>query len=126
MLVYTAIVHVSGLAQWKRKTIFFLLTYSVHFKYSLKYQSLLNRKKKKISGFCSPVYFCINDKISFLFHGEVNGPITDYPHSTEYCRNMSEIFSIFIAIDILSQHFRQILENISLQHYNFNFLIYFL
>ena len=31
----------------------------------------------------------------------------------------------FIAIEILPQHFRQLFQNISLQHYNFNFLKYF-
>ena len=31
----------------------------------------------------------------------------------------------FIATEILSQHFCQILQNISSQHYNFNFLKYF-
>ena len=34
-------------------------------------------------------------------------------------------FQFFIAIEILSQYFCQILQNISLQHYNFNILKYF-
>ena len=34
-------------------------------------------------------------------------------------------FQSFIAIEILSQYFCQILQNISLQHYNFNILKYF-
>ena len=34
-------------------------------------------------------------------------------------------FQSFIAIEILSQHFCQILRNVSLQNYNFNFLKYF-
>ena len=46
-----------------------------------------------------------------------------YLHSTQYCRNMSEIFPI--ATEIFSQHFLQMLQNISSQHYNFNFLKYF-
>ena len=41
-----------------------------------------------------------------------------YPHSQKY-------FQSFIAMEILSQYFCQILQNISLQHYNFNFLKYF-
>ena len=36
-----------------------------------------------------------------------------------------EYFLYFIAIEILSQNFWQILQNISSQHYNFNFLKYF-
>ena len=34
-------------------------------------------------------------------------------------------FVSIIENEILSQHFRQILQNISSQHYNFNFLKYF-
>ena len=34
-------------------------------------------------------------------------------------------FQFFIAIEILPQHFCQRFQNISLQHYNFNFLKYF-
>ena len=34
-------------------------------------------------------------------------------------------FQSFIAIEILSQYFCKILQNISLQHYNFNILKYF-
>ena len=36
-----------------------------------------------------------------------------------------EYFQSFIATEILFQHFYQILQNISSQHYNFNFLKYF-
>ena len=46
-----------------------------------------------------------------------------HPHSTEYFAAIcQEYFLYFIAIEILSQHFCQILQNISSQHYNFNFL----
>ena len=41
---------------------------------------------------------------------------------TETCQ---KYFQSFIAIEIFSQNFCQILQNISLQHYNFNFLKYF-
>ena len=34
-------------------------------------------------------------------------------------------FQSFIAIEILPQHFCQLFQYISLQHYNFNFLKYF-
>ena len=34
-------------------------------------------------------------------------------------------FQSFVIIEILSQYFCQILQNISLQHYNFNILKYF-
>ena len=34
-------------------------------------------------------------------------------------------FQSFIAIEMLPQHFCQLFQNISLQHYNFNFLKYF-
>ena len=44
-------------------------------------------------------------------------------------QNIAEIcqkyFQYFIAIKILPQHFRQLFQNISLQHYNFKFLKYF-
>ena len=36
-----------------------------------------------------------------------------YPHRTKYCRNMTEIFPIIIANEVLSQHVCQILQNIS-------------
>ena len=35
-------------------------------------------------------------------------------------------FQSFIAIEILSKHFCQLFQNISLQRYNFHFLKYFL
>ena len=48
---------------------------------------------------------------------------------THIAQNIVEIwqeyFLYFIAIEILSQHFCQILQNISSQHYNFNFVRYF-
>ena len=44
-------------------------------------------------------------------------------------QNIAEIcqkyFQSFIATEIFSQHFSQILQNISSQHYNFNYLKYF-
>ena len=50
-------------------------------------------------------------------------------HTPQIAQNTAETcqkyFQSFIAIEILSQYFRQILENISLQHYNFNILKYF-
>ena len=49
--------------------------------------------------------------------------------STHLARNISETyqkyFHSFIAIEILSQYYCQILQNISLQHKNFNILKYF-
>ena len=49
--------------------------------------------------------------------------------STHIAQNIAETcqkyFQSFIAIEILPQHFRQLFQNISLQHYNFNFLKYF-
>ena len=48
---------------------------------------------------------------------------------TQIAQNIAETcqkyFQSFIAIEILSQYFCQILQNISLQHYNFNILKYF-
>ena len=41
---------------------------------------------------------------------------------TETCQ---KYFQSFIAIEILPQNFCQLFQNISLQHYNFNFLKYF-
>ena len=49
-------------------------------------------------------------------------PIHIAQNIAERCQ---EYFLYFIAIEILSQHFCQILQNISSQHYNFNFLKYF-
>ena len=51
-------------------------------------------------------------------------------HANPYiAQNIAETyqkyFQSFIAIEILPQHFFQLLENILLQHYNFNFLKYF-
>ena len=49
---------------------------------------------------------------------------------THIAQNIAErcqkYFLYFIAIEILSQHFCQILQNISSQQYNFNFMKYFL
>ena len=49
--------------------------------------------------------------------------------TTHIAQNLAEksqkYFQTFIAIKILSQHFCQILQNISSQHYNFNFPKYF-
>ena len=54
-------------------------------------------------------------------------PIADRP--THIAQNIAETcqkyFQSFIAIEILLQHFCQLFQNISLQHYNFNFLKYF-
>ena len=50
---------------------------------------------------------------------------TIHPHSTNYCKNMSEIFPIFHCNWNIVSTFCQILQNISSQHYNFNFLKYF-
>ena len=48
--------------------------------------------------------------------------------SSHVSQNIAETcqkyFQSFIAIEILSQYFCQILQNISLQHYNFNILKY--
>ena len=48
---------------------------------------------------------------------------------THIAQNIAETsqkyFQSFIAVEILSQYFCQILQNISLQHYNFNILKYF-
>ena len=43
-------------------------------------------------------------------------------HIAETCQ---KYLQSFIAIEILLQHFCQLLQNISLQQYNFNFLKYF-
>ena len=49
--------------------------------------------------------------------------------ATHIAQNIAETcqknFQSFIGIEILSQYFCQILQNISLQHYNFNILKYF-
>ena len=49
--------------------------------------------------------------------------------SSHIAQNIAETcqkyFQSFIATEIFSQHFFQILQNISSQHYNFNFLKYF-
>ena len=50
-------------------------------------------------------------------------------HQTYIAQNIAErcqkYFLYFIAIEILPQHFCKILQNISSQHYNLNFLKYF-
>ena len=53
----------------------------------------------------------------------------DYNIASHIAQNIAEkcqkYFQSFIAIEILLQYFCQILQNISLQHYNFNILKYF-
>ena len=48
---------------------------------------------------------------------------------THIAQNIAETcqkyFQSFIAIEMLPQHFWQLFQNISLQHYNLNFLKYF-
>ena len=48
---------------------------------------------------------------------------------THIAQNIAETcqkyFQSFSAIEILPRHFCQLFQNISLQHYNFNFLKYF-
>ena len=60
---------------------------------------------------------------------EWNWKIENNELTTHIAQNIAKTrqkyFQSFIAIEILSQYFYQILQNISLQHYNFNILKYF-
>ena len=50
---------------------------------------------------------------------------TDSTHIAQsIAETWQKYFQSFIAIEILPQHFCQFFQNISLQHYNFNFLKY--
>ena len=55
-------------------------------------------------------------------NGSVWSVTTLIQNTAEICQ---KYFQSFIATEIFSQHFFQILRNISSQHYNFNFLKYF-
>ena len=53
------------------------------------------------------------------------GVINNYVAEHNFAETCQKYFQSFIAIEILRQHFCQLFQNISLQHYNFNFLEYF-
>ena len=58
-----------------------------------------------------------------MWHGDRKRETAHIAHNiAETCQ---KYFQSFIAIEILSQSFCQKLQNISLQHYNFNILKYF-
>ena len=57
-----------------------------------------------------------------IFIGIFSIPTHIEQNIAETCQ---KYFQSFIAIEILPQHFCQLFQNISLQHYNFNFLKYF-
>ena len=61
--------------------------------------------------------------------GSFSGGLGEARDTFHIAQNIAETFQkyfqSFIAIEKLSQYFCQILQNITLQHYNFNILKYF-
>ena len=63
------------------------------------------------------------------FHQIKNLKIFESSFTAHIAQNIAETFQkyfqSFFVIEILPQHFFQLFQNISLQHYNYNFLKYF-
>ena len=94
--------------------------------------SMLSEEHKQIFASdycCCPIalrtVLCEWSLVSFLWHiGWLSLQLIGYiaQNIAETCQ---KYFQSFIAIEILPQHFCQLLQSISLQHYNFKFLKYF-
>ena len=90
-------------------------------RYLSEFHSTVWEKSPKIST--KYIWLCCMAIIAiFLYRISLKNSLRVAQNIADTCQ---EYFQYFIAIEILSQRFCQILQNVSSQHYNFNILKYF-